>query len=281
MTQAVAQVRNVVARSGFANPLTLGVLVTDVSYLEVFADDDLLSEGTDYVVTGIGDVFGVSIEIIGAEDVDEYVGVETFTALFTPPISQDADLGAGGPFGQAFENAVDAIVRRILAVNDRTVRAIKVPPNVEGDMELTWPFLDDGVPAWDADSETFVWVPRSAVGPQGEQGIQGIQGEQGIQGISVSAAEVTGDNLIITLSDSSTIDAGNVRGPQGIQGIQGIQGLPGDDGIMASVVAGTGVDVDSTDPANPVVRVEQAVLDDIDSKASVGLAIAVALVLGG
>ena len=65
-------------------------------------------------------------------------------------------------------------------------------------------------------------------GPQGEQGIQGIQGDPGPQGltgntgpagangISVSTAVVneTG-NLIITLDDSSNIDAGYVVGPQG------------------------------------------------------------------
>lgn len=60
-----------------------------------------------------------------------------------------------------------------------------------------------------------------------------------------------GDPTWITLV---TIAA--ITGPQGVQGIQGIQGNPGTDGtdgIMASVVAGTGISVNSTDPANPIV----------------------------
>ena len=76
-------------------------------------------------------------------------------------------------------------------------------------------------------------------GPQGIQGVQGIQGNQGnpgtdgvdgtngVDGVDVSSATITNDELILTLSDASTINAGNVRGPQGIQGIQGIQGVAG------------------------------------------------------
>ena len=55
----------------------------------------------------------------------------------------------------------------------------------------------------------------------GQQGIQGNVGLQGNTGVSVSSATVTGANLIITLSNSATIDAGNVQGPQGDQGLAG------------------------------------------------------------
>ena len=94
----------------------------------------------------------------------------------------------------------------------------------------------------------------SVVGPQGPQGIQGIQGIQGVQGdagtngtdgadgtdgtdgISVSSATISGDNLVLTMSDASTITAGNVRGPQGTQGIQG---TAGNDGAAASITVGS------------------------------------------
>ncbi len=74
------------------------------------------------------------------------------------------------------------------------------------------------------------WL-ASLVGPQGEQGETGETGIQGPAGLTVTNAEIDGtDHLIITLSDASTIDAGNARGPQGDQGIQGVKGDTGDTG---------------------------------------------------
>ena len=47
---------------------------------------------------------------------------------------------------------------------------------------------------------------------KGEQGIQGIQGETGPQGISVTNVQINSSNhLIITLSNSQTIDAGEIE----------------------------------------------------------------------
>lgn len=77
---------------------------------------------------------------------------------------------------------------------------------------------------------------RGEQGPQGAQGNVGPQGNTGADGVSVSSASVTGSNLIITLSDASTIDAGNVVGPQGAQGIQG----DGNAGISSATVNGSG-----------------------------------------
>ena len=57
---------------------------------------------------------------------------------------------------------------------------------------------------------------RGPIGLQGEQGIQGPQGNTGNDGTNVSSATVNGSgNLILTLSDASTIDAGNVKGQDG------------------------------------------------------------------
>jgi len=72
-------------------------------------------------------------------------------------------------------------------------------------------------------------IPRGDKGETGDQGIQGLKGDKGDTG----ATGATGDT--------------------GPQGIQGIQGNPGADGVVQAVVAGTGISVDSTDPANPVV----------------------------
>lgn len=74
--------------------------------------------------------------------------------------------------------------------------------------------------------------PQGEQGPTGATGATGPQGEQGIQG-------ETG--------------ATGPQGPQGEQGPQGDPGADGADGVVQTIVAGTGISVDSTDPANPVV----------------------------
>jgi hypothetical protein len=66
--------------------------------------------------------------------------------------------------------------------------------------------------------------------------VRGAAGTNGTNGVSVSSATVTGANLIITLSNSATINAGNVQGPQGQQGLQG----DGNAGISTAVVNGSG-----------------------------------------
>jgi hypothetical protein len=53
--------------------------------------------------------------------------------------------------------------------------------------------------------------PKGDTGDQGPQGDPGIQGETGPQGVGVSTATVDeSGNLIITLTDTSTVDAGSV-----------------------------------------------------------------------
>jgi hypothetical protein len=65
-----------------------------------------------------------------------------------------------------------------------------------------------------------------ATGPTGPQGPQGNVGPQGDGNAGVSSATVNGSgNLVITLNDSTTIDAGNVVGPQGDQGNAGVDGI--------------------------------------------------------
>ncbi len=75
--------------------------------------------------------------------------------------------------------------------------------------------------------------PTGSIGPQGPQGVQGergFTGLQGIQGLYVTDAEVVSDDLIITLSDASTINAGEVVGPVGPTGSTGATGAAGADG---------------------------------------------------
>jgi len=127
--------------------------------------------------------------------------------------------------------------------------------------------------AWDGSQWDNVGPIQGPAGPQGEQGLQGVQGVQGLQGevgpqgpigltgpagpqgevglagpqgpqgatglagksIASTTIDVSG-NLILTFSDGSVLNTGNVIGPQGAQGAtgatgpQGIQGLQGEVG---------------------------------------------------
>ena len=69
-------------------------------------------------------------------------------------------------------------------------------------------------------------------GDKGEQGIQGIQGEQGV---GISDVDITNDELVITLSNNTVLNLGNIKGAQGEQGFQGIQGEQGV-GILSVVI---------------------------------------------
>ena len=98
----------------------------------------------------------------------------------------------------------------------------------------------------------------SVVGPQGAQGIKGdtgatgatgpagSNGTSGSNGVGITTAAVNGSgNLIITKTDSSTVDAGSVIGPTGAQGTTGAQGPQGSTGpaglgIYSVVVDGDG-----------------------------------------
>ena len=103
----------------------------------------------------------------------------------------------------------------------------------------------------------------SVVGPQGIQGATGAKGDTGnvgatgADGVGISSALVNGSGrLIITKSNSSTVDAGNVVGPQGIQGTTGntgAQGAKGDRGIsVAQAVVDSGSLIITLDDASQI-----------------------------
>jgi hypothetical protein len=90
------------------------------------------------------------------------------------------------------------------------------------------------------------------IGPQGAQGVKGDTGEtgavgpagtNGTNGVGVSSATVDGTGrLIITKTDSTTVDAGSVVGPKGDQGATGNTGAPGAKGDRGISVAQAVVD---------------------------------------
>ena len=83
-------------------------------------------------------------------------------------------------------------------------------------------------------------------GAKGDTGNTGATGPTGETGVGVSTATVNGSGrLIITKTDSSTVDAGSVIGPQGQQGATGNTGAPGATGpqgvsVYQAVVDGDG-----------------------------------------
>ena len=89
----------------------------------------------------------------------------------------------------------------------------------------------------------YAWVTNA-----GATGATGATGAQGPQGTSISSAAVSGSNLVLTMSDASTINvSGNITGPQGPagadstvagpQGVQGVQGTTGSTGAQGATGA--------------------------------------------
>ena len=75
-------------------------------------------------------------------------------------------------------------------------------------------------------------------GVQGEKGDQGVQGEKGdaglngTDGVGINNIEISNDgNLLITLTNGTSLNLGNIKGAKGDQGIQGEKGDKGDAGL--------------------------------------------------
>ena len=85
--------------------------------------------------------------------------------------------------------------------------------------------------------------PKGDTGTTGDTGAKGDTGTTGADGVGISSAVVNGSGrLIITKTDSSTVDVGNVVGPQGQQGTTGNTGAPGAKGDQGISVAQAVVD---------------------------------------
>lgn len=104
-------------------------------------------------------------------------------------------------------------------------------------------------------SDSSIIDAGSVIGPQGAQGVKGDTGAtgsvgpagtNGTNGVGISSATVNGSgHLIITKTDSSTVDAGSVIGPKGDQGATGATGATGAKGdqgvsVYQAVVDGSG-----------------------------------------
>jgi hypothetical protein len=70
-------------------------------------------------------------------------------------------------------------------------------------------------------------VDLSGVGATGPQGPAGSTGNTGATGNGITTAQISGDNLLLTYSNTSTQNLGNIKGAIGPQGPQGDAGISG------------------------------------------------------
>lgn len=89
-------------------------------------------------------------------------------------------------------------------------------------------------------------------GPTGPRGPIGLTGPLGPTGPSINKAAFSGNNILFTKTDATTVTLANakqeLKGDQGIQGIQGVKGNPGLDGDAATIDVGTVTTVSHTQP---------------------------------
>jgi hypothetical protein len=154
--------------------------------------------------------------------------------------------GATGPAGLSVTSATVSISGRLLITlsNGTTVDAGSVAGitsalvNGAGQLILN---KQDGTSI----NAGSVIGPKGDKGDTGATGATGPQGATGATGVGFSTAIVNGSgHLVITKTDSTTVDAGSVVGPQGPQGATGSAGAKGDKGDRGVSVAVATVDGD-------------------------------------
>jgi hypothetical protein len=138
MTVPAKSARKVITGAGWSNPLEFDIYIESSSHIEVWADDVQLALGVDYTVAGVADPAGFAVTILSP---GSYADVDLWVLIHNPPLTQGADLSVGGAFGLAFENALDAVVRRTQALADKADRALKQPITSVSDPDFDGRFV--------------------------------------------------------------------------------------------------------------------------------------------
>ena len=163
---------------------------------------------------------------------------------------EKGDTGATGPQGPAGLSIASAAVslqgKLLITLSNSTVvdagnvaGVSSATVNLNGDLVLT---KQDGTTI----NAGSVIGPKGDTGATGATGLKGDTGSTGAAGVGFSTATVNGSgHLIITKTDSSTVDAGSVIGPKGDQGVTGNAGAAGATGprgisVYQAVVDGDG-----------------------------------------
>lgn len=145
-------------------------------------------------------------------------------------IDAGSTIGAQGPKGDAGSQGIQGLAGRSIAAGGAVIDS-------NGNLQIT---LTDGTIL----NAGHVLGAQGAQGPQGIAGPTGATGATGPAGLSITSGAVNGSGrLILTKSDSSTIDVGSVVGPQGATGPAGptgATGAKGDTGTSYSVNSKSG-----------------------------------------
>jgi hypothetical protein len=155
------------------------------------------------------------------------------------------DTGSQGPAGLTVSGAaVNGSGRLIITRSDSSIIDAGLVIGPKGDTGAKGDTGDKG-----ETGATGATGPAGATGAKGDTGAQGPQGATGATGatgVGVTSATVNGSgHLIITKTDSTTVDAGSVIGPKGDQGATGATGATGTKGdrgisVYQAVVDGSG-----------------------------------------
>lgn len=142
MTVTEKSSRKRISGSGWTNPLQHDFLLENASYVEVYADDLLLSLGDDYTVEDVLNPAGYEVVI---NNPDLWDDIEFWTLSVVMPVDQPADISLGGSFGARYEAALDATTRRLQYVYDLTKRSPVVDPTGDPEIVYTFPAPEPGL----------------------------------------------------------------------------------------------------------------------------------------
>lgn len=95
------------------------------------------------------------------------------------------------------------------------------------------------------DSAYQIAVNNGFVGTEAEwlESLAGADGTNGTDGLSITGAAIDGNgHLLLTMSNSTVLDAGYVVGPAGVDGVDGTDGAPGADGTDGRGIASMAID---------------------------------------
>ncbi len=128
---------------------------------------------------------------------------------------KDGQDGAPGKDGISISNAeITADGQLKLTFSDNTEKTVGVVVGADG---------QDGAPGKD--------------GQDGAPGKDGQDGAPGKDGIGISGASINSENqLILTFSDNTQVNLGNIKGEKGEKGEDGQDGAPGADGVGIAAV---------------------------------------------
>lgn len=126
------ETRVITSNTGFANPIELDQYVEQTGHIKVYADTLLLTPGVDYTIDTALPADGIEISITATGLLYDPVD---WIVLHDPPMDQEADLSLGGRFGLAYEQTVDALARRLQAMNDKVSRGLRLPVNTPLNVE--------------------------------------------------------------------------------------------------------------------------------------------------